>query len=57
MKDHDQTSCPFCDSGEVPAEIVDRIMKAAAGPMSPVMSLEEVRSWLYSLDRPADPPT
>ena len=56
MEDHDECACPFC-RGDVPDEIVERIMKAAAGPMSPVMSLEEVRSWLYSLDRPADPPS
>jgi hypothetical protein len=49
-EDQDQTSCPFCDGGEVPAEIVDRIMTAAAGPMSEPMTIEEFRVWLYSLD-------
>lgn len=48
-EDHDECACPFCD-GEVPAEIVDMIMRAAAGPMSEPMSLEECRAWLGSLD-------
>jgi len=47
-EDHDECSCPFCDGGEVPAEIVAMIMAAAAGPMSEPMSLEEVRAWLNS---------
>ena len=48
-EDHDETSCPFC-TGDVPAEIVDRIMKAAAGPMSEAMSAEEFRAWLDRFD-------
>jgi len=55
IKDHDQCACPFCD-GDVDPEIVGRIMAAAAGPMSPAMSLEEFPAWLYSLDPAGDVP-
>jgi hypothetical protein len=43
--------CPFCDGGEVPVEIVDRIKAAAAGPMSKPMSLAEFRVWLDGVGR------
>ena len=56
MEDHDEYACPFC-TGDVPPKIVERIMAAAAGPMSPMMTLEEVRAWLYSIDSSADPPS
>ena len=54
MEDHDQTSCPFC-TGDVSDEIVSLIMEAAAGPMSPAMTIEEFRVWLDGVGRDAAP--
>jgi hypothetical protein len=47
-EDQDETSCPFC-TGDVPSDIVDRIMGAAAGSMSRRMSVEEFKEWLDRL--------
>lgn len=52
-EDQDETSCPFC-RGDVAPEVVDRIMTAAAGPMSRPMSLEEFRAWLAEM-KPSPP--
>ncbi len=47
--------CPFCDGGEVPAEIVARIMESAAS-QGTRMSKEEFLLWLSACDPAADPP-
>jgi len=51
MEDHDQCLCPFC-RGDVPEEIIDMIMKAAAGPMSPAMTIDEAKAWLADFPSP-----
>ncbi len=47
--------CPFCDGGEVPAEIVERIMQSAASQCE-AMTLEEFRTWLHGVDREGPEP-
>ena len=51
-EDQDETSCPFC-TGDVPGDIVDRIMASAAS-QSRRMSAEDFLTWLAGLDASAD---
>jgi len=44
-------ACPFCDGGDIPQEVAERIKTAATEPMSKRMSLDEFLTWLDSFGR------
>ncbi len=51
----DACNCPFCDGGEVPAEIVERIM-TSAGQQGTTMTHAEFRVWLNGVGKEGSEP-